>query len=158
MKEDEMRRFAMMFCALTSPCLAGADGETPRTALKGLSGTWVVVGCEARGKKITNDELPWQWTFTADGKATLTDRKKGDASHYTYTIDPSRQPRTIDLTYRGPSPALKNTRQLGIYRMEDDRLTICLGSPGGVEKDRPGEFDTRAEGSFLMRLERARGE
>jgi uncharacterized protein (TIGR03067 family) len=148
----------MMVCALASPFLVGADGEKTRTALKGVSGTWVVVGSEARGKKITNDELPWQWTFTADGKAVLTDRKKGDESHYTYTIDPSRQPRTIDLTYQGPSPALKNTRQLGIYKVEGNKLTICLSPPGAAEKDRPREFAARAEGSFLMRLERAKGD
>lgn len=148
----------MMVCALITPFLTGADGETSRTARKGLSGKWVVVGSQARGKKITNDELPWQWTFTPEGKAVLTDRKKGDESHYTYTIDPSRQPQTIDITYQGPLPALKNTTQLGIYKIENDRLTICLGLPGAAEKDRPGAFDARAGGSFLMRLERAKGD
>lgn len=138
------------------PLLAGADDETPRDALKALSGKWIVESSETLGKKITKDELPWEWTFTADGKAVLTDRKMGKESQYTYTIDNSKSPQTIDIIYQGPEPTLKNAKQLGIYKLENNKLTILLGKPGGTEKDRPKELAAPMESDFLMRLERAK--
>jgi hypothetical protein len=35
---------------------------------------------------------------------------------------------------------LKNTKQLGTYKLENNKLTILLGKPGGTEKDRPKEL------------------
>jgi uncharacterized protein (TIGR03067 family) len=139
---------------LFAPLLAAAQEKARPAALKELAGTWIVAGSEAKGKKLTKDELPRQWTFTVEGKAVLLDRKTGSKSQYTFTIDPSKQPREIDLTYQGPASGLRNTKQFGIFKIENESLTINLSLPGTTAKDRPEEFSAEAGRSFLMRMER----
>ena len=152
-----MRRMAVVLViALMAPSLAGADDKTPRADLEALRGTWVVVESEANGKKLAKDELTWRWKFMAEGKAILTDRKMDKESRYTYTIDASKEPRAIDIVYQGPEPALKDAKQFGIYKIEDNKLTICFNLPG--VKERPKRFATQAGSGFLMRLERTKNE
>ena len=50
-------------------------------------------------------------------------------------LDPSRDPRTIDVIPDGGKD--RGERMLGIYKLEDDQLTICMAAPG---KPRPAEF------------------
>jgi uncharacterized protein (TIGR03067 family) len=150
-----MRRVAVLI-ALAVPVLVWADDKAIRAELEALSGMWAAVGGEAKGREITKDELPFQWTFEAGGKAVFADRKQGSESHYTYTIDSSKNPKVIDITYEGPVAALKGTRQFGIYKLEKDKLTLCLTSPKSTEKDRPKQFSTKEGRVLLMRLERAK--
>jgi uncharacterized protein (TIGR03067 family) len=151
-----MRRMTMVL-ALVAPFLAEADDKAISAERKAMIGTWVAVGGEAKGKKLTKDELPLQWTFRAGGKAVFANRTTGTESPFTYTIDPSKKPKAIDITYEGPIAALKNTKQFGIYKIEKDKLTISLTSPGATEKDRPKEFTTKTGGVLLMTFERAKG-
>jgi len=143
--------------ALAAPFLAGADDKAITADWKAMRGTWVAVGGEARGKKITKDELPLQWTFEAGGKAVFANRTTGDESPFTYTIDPSKKPKAIDITYAGTLAALKSSKQFGIYKVEKDKLTLCLTMPGASEKGRPKEFDAKAGGVMLMTFDRAKG-
>jgi uncharacterized protein (TIGR03067 family) len=151
-----MRPVALFF-ALAMPLLAWADDKVTRADRKALSGTWVAVGGEAMGKEIPKDDLPFQWTFKVGGKAVFADRKRGGQSRYAYTIDASRKPKVIDITYEGPEAALKGVRQFGIYKIEKDKLTLCLtAEPGATEKDRPKRFTTKEGKVFLMRFKRAK--
>lgn len=54
-----------------------------------------------------------------------------------FTLDEMQSPKTIDLTIDGES-----TRLMGIYRLEGDRLTLCLRSDGV----RPTEFSSEGDG------------
>jgi uncharacterized protein (TIGR03067 family) len=151
---------AMTRIALAAVLLAagttGADDDVNRAELKRVRGTWVAVSGEANGNKIPRKELPVQWTFKSDGKAVFSHREKGDEARYFYNIDPSKTPKTIDLTYEGPSASLKNMKQFGIYKIEKGELTLCIAGVGTKEKDRPKEFATRAAVVLLLKLERAK--
>jgi uncharacterized protein (TIGR03067 family) len=50
-------------------------------------------------------------------------------------LDPSRDPKAIDVIPDGGKD--RGERVLGIYKLEGDRLTICMAAPG---KPRPREF------------------
>jgi hypothetical protein len=75
---------------------------------------------------------------------TFADQKQGTESTAAFTLDASRTPKEIDLTYEGPAEALKGLRQYGIYAIEDGKLTLCLTQPPATEEDRPKEFGTKA--------------
>jgi uncharacterized protein (TIGR03067 family) len=65
-------------------------------------------------------------------------RKAGN-ERVSYRIDPSREPKTIDLT--GVSGPLKEKTFFGIYRLDGDTLQICLDTDDG---ERPTAFDTQS--------------
>lgn len=148
-----MRRMAVVI-ALVATFLLGAEDEATRTDLKVLSGTWVAVGGEAEGVKIPKEDLPVQWTFKAGGEAVFFHRERNDEARYTYTIDPSKKPKAITITYVGPAKALKGKKQFGIYKIEKDRLILCLTGIETTEKERPKEFASKAKGVLLLRLAR----
>jgi uncharacterized protein (TIGR03067 family) len=153
-----MGRFTVLMFVLV-PLLAQADEKSDRDDLKALetlSGTWVAVGGEAMGKEIPKEALPFQWKFEVTGKAVFKDRNKGDESPFTFTLDASKKPSTLDVTYRGTIAALKDVKQFGIFKVEKDTLSLCLTLPGATEKERPKSFDTKEGEVMLMRFERVK--
>jgi uncharacterized protein (TIGR03067 family) len=73
----------------------------------------------------------------------INDKKVGEAI---FSLDPSKKPGTIDFT-RTDSSGNRRARY-GIYRIEADDLTICLG------EKRPSKFDGAGD-AILMQLKRA---
>lgn len=147
-------RTTAVLIVLMTASHAGADNKPLDEAQKALIGKWTVVSCEANGQKLPKDTLIWQWTFLAEGKAVLTDLKRDEESNFTYSIAPSKESQAIDIVYQGPEPALKGSKQLGIYKLEDNELTVCLNLPSVTE--RPKKFATQMGSGFLMKLERAK--
>lgn len=69
-----------------------------------------------------------QWTVYIRGKvSTLA----------TFTIDPTKKPKTIDLT--GTMGGDKGEKYLGIYELNGDELNLCIGDT----KSRPSGFDVK---------------
>jgi uncharacterized protein (TIGR03067 family) len=70
----------------------------------------------------------------------------------TIKLDPGKSPKAMDITFtEGES---KGKVSLGIYKIEDDRLTICRAAPG---TDRPSEFASKpGSGHTLMVYERVK--
>lgn len=121
-----------------------------------LLGTWAIVGLETGGKaepernytgntlRFARDRFPVRvpavlgykgavrFTLTRD-RAVL--REGGyPPIDFAVTLDPGKAPKTIDLTTKGA--ALR-----GIYRLDGDDLTLCVGIGG----PRPADFTTRPE-------------
>ena len=129
-------------------------GRDDRTAIQGR---WQVLSVEVGGK-LENI------TSTGHGPTLITrDRiiparqppTDSPPTEVRYTLDPSRDPGTIDLENpKGPDisdPDLGGPI-LGIYRLEGNHLTLCLGAPG---KPRPTAFATDpGSQSRLMNLRR----
>jgi len=105
-----------------------------KSDLELLQGNWEIVGLESGGK----DEVPVNYkgnrfTFTKE-KAIL--REWGYSPiEYTFTLDSSKSPKTIDLT-------VKNSTLRGIYKLDNDELVLCLSMAGA----RPTEFMTKTGG------------
>jgi uncharacterized protein (TIGR03067 family) len=104
-----------------------------------LLGTWKQTHCEFEGKDNTESEKPFRnhWVIT---DTTITIHNKGTYSgHWTYRLDPTKQPVAIDLsTTAGGKPVTYPC----IYKLEGDELTLCLQN--FPEKGRPQSFETRA--------------
>src|SRR5262249_55848125 len=97
-----------------------------------FQGTWVAVSGEFRGQPLTADHLGRMTLTFAGGRAriTLPDGNEGEG---TFKLDPTQSPKEFDLIRAGD-----NLGMLGIYSVDGDRLTLCLGGPG---EPRPTRFD-----------------
>ncbi len=145
-----MFRFVVLASLLSAAGLAAApQDEFIEREHQRLEGTWRVLSAEADGTPIPAREFrDLQLTFK-DGKFTA---RRGDEEPQegTYTLDPSRNPKQMDVT-RTNGPA-RGQKQLAVYSLNGNILKICSCETGS---ERPAGFDTRDKtGYTLMTLRR----
>ena len=142
------RSLAALFCAVGFAASGGTgiladDKADLEKELKKFQGAWTIESSETGGQKIPADQLK-EFIVTFEGdKHTL---KMGDKVFQvgTQKIDPSKSPRTIDVTMtEGPE---KGAVMLGIYEFDGDTLKVCFDPKG---KMRPTEFKS-PEGSEIF--------
>jgi len=118
-----------------------------------LAGTWDVLEMVDDGETLTRDLI--RSKLAAGGQIRVVDRSfeiikpdTGEARTTAFRIDPSQNPRRIDVISR-------DDRILrGIYRFEGDELVICQQTK--PEEPRPDTFEARAgSGRMLLRLKLA---
>jgi uncharacterized protein (TIGR03067 family) len=141
-----MRKY-VLFLMLSLPWGMGcASSATPSaTNVESIQGTWVVISGEAFGMEMpkesaermrltfTKEKVVWEFVVPPEDNW-----KSWDGA---YRIDPSHQPKEIDLT----PPNNKTEFRPGIYKIEGDRLTILFGA------ERPKDFDEKAPARLLLR-------
>jgi uncharacterized protein (TIGR03067 family) len=149
-------RFALGVALLlaVTPALDAGDAkeEAVKKDRKRYEGTWQVVSLEVDGNKASEEdaknitvinEVDGKWAIEVEGKV---------AAKGTSEIDPTKKPKTVDLTMTEGDD--KGKTFLGIYEFADDTCTVCLAPAG---KDRPTEFAARAgSGHILAVLKRAK--
>jgi uncharacterized protein (TIGR03067 family) len=136
-----MRAFvtALLACSL----LTAADDPKPKEGDKDrLRGTWVLTSAWFDGQEIP----PGRTTILKfDGNEFMSKNAMREITG-TYEIDPSSDPKTLDLNPE------KGRKIKAIYELRGDRLTVCHGVGGGP---RPAEITANAgSGTALMRFER----
>jgi len=111
-----------------------------------IQGTWVAEFTEKDGGKGQGGV----WVIIAD-KIVLTRPGVGVDGGAAYTLDPTRKPKAIDLTFdRGPA---EGKTLPGIYELDGDELKICYVSPDPEEgrgKGRPTGFAAKAGSGHLL--------
>jgi uncharacterized protein (TIGR03067 family) len=142
-----MRHRALMLILLVPWSLspAPADDKAAREELERHQGTWrastsVYEGQEAPAevvrsitRTVEKDHVVWK----RDGKSFAGTRIE---------LDPSRDPKAIDVIPDGGQD--RGERVLGIYKLEGDRLTICMAAPG---QPRPKEFKAEKGSGYTLR-------
>jgi uncharacterized protein (TIGR03067 family) len=139
--------------ALLVATVAPAEDKAMQRELESLKGTWHAtraLGPQGESPKEALDGMAW--TFKEGGKAVFSLKVfQGKDWEYTYRVDPSKTPKIIDFTYVGPYDQFKGLKQLGIYKLEKGKLTLCLAE---AHKDRPKVFAVKGEDRTLLELER----
>jgi uncharacterized protein (TIGR03067 family) len=113
--------------------------DAVKADLDKLEGEWKLVSKEDRGKKAPDSVVTL--TFKGDQAVLIANMEKTKA---TCKIDPSKEPKTIDIASVGPKG--EESLLLGIYKLEGDTFTLCRAT-GSAE--RPIEFKTTSEAGFL---------
>jgi uncharacterized protein (TIGR03067 family) len=148
--------FVLAASVLPVASTSQADDKELQRELEALKGTWIAVSLTVQsGKIIPKEELDREqvsWTLKGEGKGVFS--AAGTDVDYTYSIDPSKSPKTIDLTIVGPAEELKGHKQFGIYKLEKGKLTLCLTGPDGTKEDRPKEFTVKDQTGVLVEMER----
>src|SRR4051794_7154992 len=130
------RRSAAMLLVTVALLLAAGDKKDVDAAeLKKFAGAWAIQSQEHGGQKTPMKELA-SLAVTVTGAKAVT--KNGDEvaeESEVLLLDPKAKPAAIDLKVLSGGDRGKVVK--GIYKFDDDRLTLCVAEPG---KDRPTEF------------------
>jgi uncharacterized protein (TIGR03067 family) len=132
---------------LATCCLLGAKSadEAARQDVEKWQGTWRAVSMETDGKIASQESL---------GKIKLavtgTDYhfQNGTFSeHGSYKFDATKNPKQLDIVVG--DGADKGKIYLVIYRVERDRLTLCLET---ANKNRPAEFTGKSGSGCVLEV------
>jgi RNA polymerase sigma factor (sigma-70 family) len=115
----------------------------PREDLDRLQGPWTMIEVTINGLVLP----PAGFQLHFEGNSCQFVGPRGEASKMTFTLDPTRRPKEIDLTL---SP--EGSPALGIYELSGDELRLCYHVKGA----RPLEFASRQEREHLYRFGRSR--
>jgi uncharacterized protein (TIGR03067 family) len=115
--------------------------DAPKTDLEKLQGAWGVITLETSGKERSVEH-------TDRLKVVIKNRQlifKGQTAdqEMTFTIDPAKKPKQIDLTH----PEKKVGTLPGIYSLEGDTLRICYGFD---KEHRPDDFVSTAKNGRVL--------
>jgi uncharacterized protein (TIGR03067 family) len=118
--------------------------DSAKKDLKKFEGTWAFLSLVLVGNPTPEAELKGCTAVAKGDQITLLVEGE-ERLPVSVKIDPAKKPAEIDFTYA------KNSTAQGIYKLEEDRLTICLSLQGG----RPKEFvSEQGSGNFLLVLKR----
>jgi uncharacterized protein (TIGR03067 family) len=118
-----------------------------------LAGTWQAMAYSLGGKKASDEDMK-KITLSIDENGKSSALRSGRVFiASTIKIDPTCTPMTLDVTFTVGDD--KGKTALGIYKIEDDLLTICRSAP---DQARPTEFSSRpGSGLTLMSYRREKG-
>src|SRR4051794_3629662 len=114
-----------------------ADDTAVREA-KGLEGTWKFVSLKSDGEEAPKEVIAkWRWVIRGN---EITWGGPGQDEKTSFKVDPSKSPKAIDIT--ALDGKTKGKSMQGIYRLEGERLTVCLPEGRQAEEGRvrPEEF------------------
>ncbi len=125
-------------------------GAKDKAALEGL---WQAVELEHSGRRAPAEAVnAFQIRIKGDQIVfnPATENRKS-----TFAIDPVAEPKTMALT-PADGPAKGNKLPCAIYKLDGDKLTLCIDKEGASGKY-PTEFKTAAgDGFALLTLQRVR--
>ena len=154
-----MRKYIFGMAALALAALFGianhSDGQgkaAQKSDKDKLQGTWSVVSIETAGKPVPDEfikKAEMKLVFAGD-KATMK-MAMGDEDQSTFTLDPTKSPKTIDVT------SAKGKKMKGIYTFDgDDKLTVAMSKDND---ERPTGFKTKEDSTFgvlVLKREKAK--
>jgi uncharacterized protein (TIGR03067 family) len=134
--------FAFSLLIVSSSFAAPAPPDAVKKPQDELQGTWVAIGMEEKGEKVTAEVLKDEAiSITVKGNE-LTMWQRGKADRYLFTLDPSKKPAHLDLMESGDKvrPGICHA----IYKVEKGELKICVSSSFNPDEpeERPKEFAT----------------
>jgi len=142
--------------SIVGAMVVAVAGAAPKSAApkwdSDLLGTWRGVEAEALGVRGEFDSV-WE---VREGVIVGALPRIGDPpAEWRYTVDPSADPRGIDL-FPDSGPA-KGTTLKGVYVIEKGRLKVCYVSPRAKDPDkqpRPASVEKASPDLVILTFER----
>lgn len=142
----------------TTKTQPAAGDSTPTAAAETddaqqIQGFWAgatyVQDGQGEGETIDPKESPVRWVFKESKVTLLTDVDEATSPHPngTFKLDPTKDPKTIDITFPPEAGVKKSQVILGIYEIKGDTLKICYGSE---DTARPNEFKSSAGSKLIL--------
>lgn len=129
--------FLIGLAAVTMPAVGAEASAAVKKDLALLQGEWLMVSGSADGQPMP-DQMRKQMKRICQGDEATTTMAGQVFIKAKITIDPSKQPKTID--YQMTGGFTKGQKQLGIYEVEGDTFKSCFGKPGA---ERPTDFTSK---------------
>jgi len=134
-----MTRYGMTFLAIGLFVFASQAKADDKADKEKFQGEWSLVTLEENGEsqKIT-EESDHYIKLKIEGDKFMVGLKNGDHDA-TFAVDPSKKPKTIDVTLKGGDQDGKVMK--GFYELDCDTLKNCIGTPEAPL--RPAEFKSK---------------
>ena len=140
-------RFAWVVLIPFLVAAGNPQNDAAKKDLQAMQGSWTVLTYVAGGRPALRSDMAKMQLTIKDNASTFVNGKK--TLHGTYTLDPSKNPKWLDIELTdGPS---KGKRKLGLYAFENNQLKICVVEVG---TPRPTEL-AAGSGTTLETWERA---
>jgi len=137
---------------------AALSGERVNAEAKKLQGEWQAVEIQAKGKTSTKDDSEvknLRFVIKGDGITIPHPSEEGKERKQTFKVNSAKSPKEIDITSLDGQE--KDKTSACIYKLDKDRLTICIPYFTENPSVRPTEFKARAnDGIMLITLERVK--
>jgi uncharacterized protein (TIGR03067 family) len=115
---------------VTAAGILAAD-EPKKDDAEAFKGNWSVLSIKFAGQEAPADDLK-NMKFKFDGKVYINTIGEQVIEEGDYRIDASKTPKTIDFDIRKGRDSGK--KQLALYKIDGDKLTIVAGQPGSSER------------------------
>ena len=137
-----------LICATNSAAETSMD-QLIDTDYRRLSGTWILSSGIVDGQPVPEEIRKKTRLITTRDKFTLsTGAQTGTSEDGTFTIDPTKSPKTVDsVQASGPD---KGKTFLGIYEIIDDNHKRACWAPAG--KSRPTDFTSTAGSGHILQV------
>ena len=140
-------RLATAVLVLAAVGLIAAD-EPKKDDTEAFKGKWATVSIKVAGQDAPADEIK-KLKLTFDAKTYTNIVGDQTVEEGDYAIDSSKTPKTIDFDIKkGPDQGKK---QLGIYKVEGDKLIMVVALPGSTERPKswkPAASENMIEATF----------
>jgi RNA polymerase sigma factor (sigma-70 family) len=113
--------------------------EKPKSDKELIQGTWIPVSGEQNGEKLAKEKFEGGKMVLREDKIILQVLEQVPREG-TYTIDPDKKPKEIDMTFGGAT-------MMGLYELKGTTLKVVM-----TERGRPSDFDSA--GATLVIFER----
>jgi len=133
---ETLRRAAAGQAATPAARAASADASGGGGSATEIEGDWAMVSLVQDGKPLDPSMVKWVSRTMHRSRTTVT-AGPNTMLNAEFTCDPAANPKTIDYTLL--AGANKGQKQLGIYELDGDVLSICMAAPG---KGRPTEYSS----------------
>jgi uncharacterized protein (TIGR03067 family) len=137
----------------TAALVADPPKADDKDDVKKLQGTWQATTWIDHGMQPGPEDEVKEFRLKFKDNSVIFGRRKGvEDQGQKYTLDPSKQPKWIDIDM-GEKPL-----GLGIYKIEGDDLTICVvgSTNSGKPSPRPSEFKAKKDQHTLLVLKRVK--
>jgi uncharacterized protein (TIGR03067 family) len=121
-----------------------------RSDLQQLQGEWILESREVDGEKIPSSQLAsYRRVVDAEGYTVHYADNTGPHSFSAkWTLDPTREPKAVDIVFSFGGSATGSPPNRGIYRIDGDRHMLCLAARS--DQERPTTFDSSGNAILVV--------